>query len=193
MVYACYIPAILASASATSYWLGTWFNQDGQQFIMNNHGNDYCNKEGINMAWAWFEGQNIFVAYSKEVAPENAIEVPDSITPQDLVVENGQLRLKTEQERLNEIKQYKLQELKTYMANLLAQTDWVIAKLQSMVNEGWADEEIQAERQKYEPVFKQRREIREWAEQMKKLIKEAKTVDEVLSLEIVFKENMEGR
>ncbi len=79
------------------------------------------------------------------------------------------------------------------MANLLAQTDWAIVKLQSMVNEGWADKEIPAERQKYEPVFKQRREIREWAEQMKKLIKEAKTVDEVLSLEIVFKENMEGR
>ncbi len=147
------------------------------------------------MAWAWFEGQNIFVAYSKDIAPENAIEVPDSITPQDLVVdkETGKLRLKTEEEKLNEAKQYKLQELKTYMADLLAQTDWVIVKLQSMANEGWADEEIQAERQKYEPVFKQRREIREWAEQMKKLIKDAKTVDEVLSLEIVFKENMEGR
>ncbi len=140
------------------------------------------------MAWAWFEGENIFVAYSKDVVPENAVEVPDDITPQDLVIEGGQLRLKTDEEKLDEIKQYKLQELKMYVANLLSQTDWVVIKLQSLVNEGWSKSEIQAEKEKYQAILEQRRKIREWNEKMKQMLQSAQTLDELLSLQITFEE-----
>ncbi len=34
--YAVIVCNSSATASVTSYWLGTWFNQDGQQFTMNN-------------------------------------------------------------------------------------------------------------------------------------------------------------
>ncbi len=138
------------------------------------------------MAWAWFEGQNIFVAYSKDVVPENAIEVSDDITPQDLVIENGQLRLKTEEERLNELKQRKLQDLKGYVSNLLSQTDWVVIKLQSLVNEGWSEEEIQAEKEKYREILEQRRRIREWNRQMEQAIQNAQTLEELEGIRIEF-------
>ncbi len=71
------------------------------------------------MAYAWYENKNIFVAYSKDVAPETAIEVDDTITPSDLVIDNGTLRLKTEEEKLQELKQQLLQRLKAEVSSYI--------------------------------------------------------------------------
>jgi hypothetical protein len=43
--------------------------------------------------------------------------------------DNGQIRLKTEAEKLEEEKQRKLAELKTYIGSLLGQTDYIIVKI----------------------------------------------------------------
>ena len=63
------------------------------------------------MAKAWFEGNNIFVSLDVNTAPQNAIDVPDNTLPQDLVINNGVLRLKTDAEKLQEKKQQLLEEL----------------------------------------------------------------------------------
>lgn len=141
------------------------------------------------MPWAWVENGNIFVAYSQEVVPQGVavIEVPDNATPSDLAIdETGQLRLKTEQEKLADLKQEKLQQLKTYVAGLLSQTDWVIIKLQSMKEEGWSDNEIQVEVQKYQPILEKRKRIREWNEQTEQAIQNAKTIEELEAIKIEF-------
>ena len=138
------------------------------------------------MPWAWVENGNIFVAYSQEVVPQGAIEVPDGILPQDLVIDNGVLRLKTFEEKLNDLKQEKLNQLKFYVASLLSQTDWVIVKLQSMKEEGWSDNEIQVEVQKYQPILEKRKRIREWNEQTKQAIQNAKTIEELEAIKIEF-------
>ncbi len=71
------------------------------------------------MAYAWYENGNIFVAYSKDVAPDTAIEVDDTVTPSDLVIDNGTLRLKTEEEKLQELKQQLLQKLPTEVSSYI--------------------------------------------------------------------------
>jgi hypothetical protein len=138
------------------------------------------------MPWVWVENGNIFVAYSQEVVPQGAIEVPDGILPQDLVIDNGVLRLKTFEEKLNDLKQEKLNQLKFYVASLLSQTDWVIIKLQSMKEESWSDNEIQVEVQKYQPILEKRKRIREWNEQTEQAIQNAKTIEELEAIKIEF-------
>ena len=135
---------------------------------------------------AWIENEYVFVTTDVSVAPSDAIDVPDGITPQDLVIDNGVLRLKTEQEKLQDLKQRKLQELKQYVANLLSRTDWVIIKLQSLRDEGWSDTEIQAEMQKYAGVLAQRKAIREWNLQMEQAIQNAQSIEELEGVKIEF-------
>jgi len=68
------------------------------------------------MAWAWIENGNIFVAYSKDVAPTDAIEVPEGTLPQDVIFENNILRLKTEAEKEEDRKVQELEEAKQELA-----------------------------------------------------------------------------
>jgi hypothetical protein len=63
------------------------------------------------MAWAWIENNNIFVTTDVTMAPQTAIDVPDITTPQDLVIDENTLRLKTADEKLAEKKQHLLQSL----------------------------------------------------------------------------------
>ena len=138
------------------------------------------------MVWAWIENNTIYVAYSRDVVPADAIEFEGNITTEDLIVDNGVLRLKTEQEKLQDLKQRKLQELKQYVANLLSQTDWVIIKLQSLREEDWSDTEIQAEMQKYANILAQRKAIREWNSQMEQTIQNAQSIEELEGIKIEF-------
>ena len=52
------------------------------------------------MAKAWIENNQIYVTVDATIAPANAIDVPDGVLQQDLVVDNGVLRLKTNAEKL---------------------------------------------------------------------------------------------
>lgn len=144
------------------------------------------------MIYAWINKEGILCATCDlQYVPE---EHKDSVFVFDsdirevnkLTVENGEIRLKTEEEILNERKQQKTSELKNYVAEILSQTDWVVTKLQSLKEEGWTEEEIEAEKQRYATVFQQRRAIREWNLQMKQAIKEAKTLEELEKIKIEF-------
>jgi len=86
----------------------------------------------------------------------------------------------------DDFKQEKLQQLKSYVSNLLSQTDWVVIKLQSMKEEGWSNNEIQVEVQKYQPILEKRKRIREWNEQTEQAIQNAKTIEELEAIKIEF-------
>lgn len=51
----------------------------------------------------WIENGNIFMTDDETVAPENAVDVPDNVTIQDLKVVDGTIQLKTEEEKKNEL------------------------------------------------------------------------------------------
>jgi hypothetical protein len=135
--------------------------------------------------YVWVDDGQLFATEDKNLALSNAIEF-EVESFDDLIWDGTQIRLKTQDEKLQELKAQKLSELKTYVASLLSQTDWVIIKLQSMKEEGWSDNEIQVEVQKYQPILEKRKRIREWNKQTKQAIQNAKTIEELEAIKIEF-------
>jgi len=122
-----------------------------------------------------------------EAVPEGveAIEL-EVETPDDVILdENGQIRVKTEAEKLEEEKQRKLAELKKYTASLLEQTDYVVIRIAEAETFGDIETAEQL-RQKYATQLQQRQAIREWNEQMKQRIRNAETLEELRSIEIRY-------
>ncbi len=128
--------------------------------------------------------QILCCALLPEAVPEGvkAIEL-EVETPEDVVYDNGQIRVKTEAEKLAEEKERKLAELRSYVASLLERTDYIIIKIAEAQTLGDL-EKAEELKQKYTKELQQRRELREWNEQMKQAIRNAKTLEEFRNLEV---------
>jgi len=121
-----------------------------------------------------------------EAVPPNVEAVELEVeTPDDVVVDNGQIRVKTETEKLEEEKQRKLTELKNYVAGLFSQTDYIVLKISEAQALGNTETAEQL-KQKYASQLQQREAIRQWNEQMKQAIKNAETLEELRSIEIRY-------
>jgi hypothetical protein len=138
--------------------------------------------------WAYIHPElNILCcALLKESVPEgvNALEL-EVETPDDVILDNGQIRVKTETEKLEEEKQRKLTELKTYIGSLLGQTDYIIVKIAEAQTLGDTNA-VEQLKQKYAEKLQQREAIRQWNEQMKQAIRNAETLEELRSIEIRY-------
>ena len=119
--------------------------------------------------------------------------IPDGIkaiefdveSPDDVIYDGTQIRLKTQDEKLQELKTQKLSELKTYVASLLAPTDYIITKIaEAQIQNDTA--EVEALKQKYAVQLQRREAIRQWNEQMKQAIQNAKTIEELEAIKIEF-------
>jgi hypothetical protein len=136
--------------------------------------------------YAWVENGQLFTTEDKNLAPSEAIEF-ELESFDDLTYDGSQIRLKTQDEKLQELKAQKLSELKTYVAGLLAQTDYIITKIaEAQIQNDTA--EVEALKQKYSAQLQQREAIRTWNEQMKQSIKNAQSLDDLLRLEIKFED-----
>ena len=120
-----------------------------------------------------------------EAVPEGveAVEL-EVATPDDVVYDNGQIRVKTETEKLEEEKQRKLAELKNYVASMLEPIDYIIIKIAEAQVRG-DEAEVERLRQRYASQLQQREAISQWNEQMKQAIN-AKTLEELRSIEIRY-------
>ena len=134
--------------------------------------------------YAWVENGQLFSTEDKNLAPSEAIEF-EVENFDDLTYDGTQIRLKTQDEKLQELKAQKLSELKTYVTSLLAQTDYVITKIAEAQLQN-NTEEVEALKQKYSAQLQQREAIRQWSEQMKQAIRNAQTLEELRSIEIRF-------
>jgi len=139
--------------------------------------------------WAYIHPQlNILCcALLPEAVPEGvqAVEL-EVASPDDVVLDNGQIRLKTEAEKLAEEKQKKLEELKRYVASLLTSTDYIITKIaEAQIRNDM--KEVEALKQKYSVQLQQREAIRQWNEQMKQAIQNAQNIEELMGIVIEFK------
>ena len=136
--------------------------------------------------WAYIHPElNILCcALLPEAVPPNveALEL-EVETPDDVVYKNGQIRIKTEAEKLEEEKEKKLAELKRYVASLLEPTDYVVVRIAEAQLKGDTVEQLT---QKYATQLQQRQALRDWNEQMKQAIKNAKNLDELRNLEIRY-------
>jgi len=126
-----------------------------------------------------------------EAVPPNveAIEL-EVETPDDVILDNGQIRLKTEAEKLAEEKQRKLTELKNYVASMLEKTDYIIIKIAEAEAMG-NTEAVEQLKQRYATQLQRRLAIREWNERMKQAIISATSLEELRSITIEFVEGGE--
>ena len=139
--------------------------------------------------WAYIhpELDMLCCALLPEAVPEGvqAVEL-EVASPDDVIYDNGQIRVKTEAEKLVEEKQKKLEELKRYVALLLSPTDYVIAKIaEAQIRND--TEEVEDLKQKYSAQLQQREAIRQWNEQMKQAIQSAQSLEELIGIVIEFK------
>jgi hypothetical protein len=125
-------------------------------------------------------------ALFKEYVPQGveAVEL-DVETPDDVILDNGEIRIKTEAEKLAEAKQLKLSQLKSYTASLLSPTDYIITKIYEaqLLND---NDQVEALKQKYSSQLQERENIRAWNEKVKQAINNATTIEELNSVEIKF-------
>jgi hypothetical protein len=138
--------------------------------------------------WAFIhpELQTLCCALLPEAVPEGVEYVELEVeTPDDVIYDGTQIRLKTEEEKLAEEKQKKLAELKSYVASMLEQTDYVITKLAEAEALG-NTEAVEQLKQRYATQLQQRQAIRQWNEQMKQAIRNAETLEELRSIEIRY-------
>lgn len=81
------------------------------------------------MKKAWIENNQIYLTDDMSVTiPTEFVTVPDDVTINDLTIVNGEIVVKSEAEKLQELKQKVLQELKGKTFSLLQPTDWVVVK-----------------------------------------------------------------
>ncbi len=138
--------------------------------------------------WAFIhpELRILCCALLPEAVPEGIEAVELEVeTPDDVIYDGTQIRLKTEEEKIKEEKQKKLEELKRYVATLLSQTDYVVIRIAEAETLGNIETSEQL-KQKYATQLQQRQAIREWNEQMKQAIRNAKNLEELRSIEIRY-------
>ncbi len=141
--------------------------------------------------FVWLENNELKVAFQKDLAPKHAIEIDtfglNPIPPIEafIKIENGQVAKKSKDEVLQWLKEKKLAELKSYVATLLEETDYVVVRIAEAQAKG---DTVEAERlrQRYAKQIQERDAIRKWNEQMKQAIRNAKTLKELRSLEIRY-------
>jgi len=123
-------------------------------------------------------------ALLSESVPSNVEYVELEVeTPDDVILDNGQIRLKTKAEKLEEEKRKKLTELKNYVARLLEPTDYVIMKIAEAQAKEYTDE-VEQLKQKYVTQLQQRETIRQWNNQIKQVIQNSQTIEELRSIKI---------
>ncbi len=138
--------------------------------------------------WAFIhpELKILCCALIREAVPQGVEYVELEVSsPDDVVFDNGQIRVKTEAEKLAEEKERKLAELKDYVADLLEQTDYIIIRIAEAEVKG-DTAEAERLRQRYAIQLQQRETIRQWNEQMKQAIRNAKNLEELRSIELNF-------
>jgi len=136
--------------------------------------------------WAYIHPQlNILCCAVLEEAIPEGIDVTefDVETPDDVIFDGNQIRLKTNEEKLQKVKQEKLQILKEYVKSLLSPTDYVLIKIEE---EREVDGDVDVLKQQYQSVINKRRQIRQWNTQMEQTIQNANTLEEINNIEIKF-------
>jgi len=136
--------------------------------------------------WAFIDSEGkLCCALFPEAVPQGVEPtVFDVDSPDDLILDNGEIRLKTTEEKLSEAKANLLAELKMLTASLLAPTDYVIIKIAEATELGQDTTEL---KQYYTNTLAKREQIRRFNADMEQAIANAKTLEELKQLrETIF-------
>jgi hypothetical protein len=101
----------------------------------------------------------------------------------DVIYDGTQIRLKTPEEKLNERKQEKLQQLKQIFASKIAQTDYILVKIEEVK---LLNQDIQPLLDKYSEKLQERQRLRERYEELKQAIQNATTLEELNAIDLTL-------
>ena len=99
----------------------------------------------------------------------------------DVIYDGTQIRLKTLEEKLNEHKQEKLQQLKQIFASKIAQTDYILVRIEEAK---LLNQDIQPLLEKYATQLQERQQLRQRYEELKQAIQNAITLEELEAIAI---------
>ena len=128
--------------------------------------------------WAFIDSEGkLCCALFPEAVPQGIQPtVFDVDSPDDLVLDNGEIRPKTTEEKLNEAKANLLAELKMLVASLLAPTDYVVLKIVEAAELGQDTTEL---KQYYADKLNERQQIRQFNAETKNAISQATSFEEL--------------
>jgi len=99
----------------------------------------------------------------------------------DVIYDGIQIRLKTPEEKLNERKREKLQQLRQIFASRISQTDYVFIKIEEAK---LLNQDIQPLLDKYATQLQERQQLRQRYEELKQAIQNATTLEELDTIAI---------
>jgi len=128
--------------------------------------------------WAFIDNEGrLCCALIPQAVPQGVEPTEFEVeSPDDLILDNGEIRLKTTEEKLSEAKANLLAELKTLTASLLAPTDYVIIKIAEATELGQDTTEL---KQYYADKLSQRQQIRQFNDETEDAISEATSFEEL--------------
>ena len=132
--------------------------------------------------YAFLQDNQLFCTFDAYLIPQGVqaieLEVEDV---SDVIYDGTQIRLKTAEEKLNERKQEKLQELKQIFASKIAQTDYILIKIEEAK---LLNQDIQPLLEKYATQLQERQRLRERYEELKQAIQNAANLEELNAIVI---------
>jgi hypothetical protein len=105
-------------------------------------------------------------------------------SPDDVILdENGNITIKSQEQKLQELKNQKLEYLKKYVYSLLFPTDYVITKIAEAQVNGLSISDLLTQ---YQDILTQRQNIRNWNNQKEQEINNATTIEELNNINLIF-------
>jgi len=101
----------------------------------------------------------------------------------DVIYDGTQIRLKTLEEKLNEHKQEKLQQLKQIFTSKIAQTDYILVRIEEAK---LLNQDIQPLLEKYSTQLQERQQLRQRYEELKQAIQNATTLEELNAIDLTL-------
>ena len=136
--------------------------------------------------WAYLHPQlNILCcAILPEAVPQDIQAIEFEVEDiNDIIYDGTQIRLKTVEEKLNERKQEKLQQLKQIFASKIAQTDYILVKIEEA---RLLNQDIQPLLEKYATQLQERQQLRQRYEELKQAIQNATTLEELNAIDLTL-------
>jgi len=119
-----------------------------------------------------------------EAVPKNIQAIEFEVEDiNDIIYDGTQIRLKTVEEKLNERKQEKLQQLKQIFASKISQTDYIITKIEEA---RLLNQDIQPLLDRYSEKLQERQQLRQRYEELKQAIQNATTLEELNAIDLTL-------
>jgi hypothetical protein len=138
------------------------------------------------IVWAYKNENNVLCcALLEESVPQGIEAIKLEVdSPDDVILdENGNITIKSQEQKLQELKLKKLDYLKKYVYSLLSPTDYVITKIAEAQLNGLPTSDLLTQ---YQSILTQRQNIRNWNAQKEQEINDATSIEELNNINLIF-------